>query len=70
MDISSMRNYILKMYPGPKWIDKVAHMRDDQVIAIYFSMKKKGQQPIKETKKEKQLTIFDYDEDGCYITGR
>lgn len=69
MDISAMRNYILKMYPGPRWVDKVAHMNDNQVMAVYFSMKKKGQKPIKETK-ERQATIYDYDEDGCFIVRR
>ena len=70
MNVSDMRNWLLKMYPGPKWLEKVARMPDNQVMAVYFSMKKKGQQPIKESKKEKQLTIFDYDEEGRYITGR
>ena len=73
MDVNGMRDYILRMYPGPAWVEKVAHMRDDQVMAIYFSMKEKGQQPIKEDKrkkKERQLTIFDYDEEGRFYTGR
>lgn len=70
MNVNEMRNYILKMYPGPRWVDKVAHMNDNQVMAIYFSMKKKGQKPIKENPKEKQITIFDYDEEGRYYTGR
>ena len=69
MDISAMRNYILKMYPGPRWTDKVAHMSDNQVMAVYFSMKHKGQKPIKESK-ERQATIYDYDEDGCFIVRR
>ncbi|MBP5596950.1 MAG: hypothetical protein J6Y02_16320 [Pseudobutyrivibrio sp.] len=69
MDISAMRNYILKMYPGPRWTDKVAHMSDNQVMAVYFSMKNKGQQPIKESK-ERQATIYDYDEEGCFIVRR
>lgn len=67
MDISAMRDYILKMYPGPKWTEKVAHMRDNQVIAIYFSMKKKGQKPVKNKPNPRQATIYDYDEDGCLI---
>ncbi len=70
MDVKAMRDYILKMYPGDRWQCKVTQMPDNQVMAIYFSMKKKGQQPVKESKKEKQLTIFDYDEEGRYITGR
>lgn len=70
MTVREMRDYILSMYPGERWAYKVAHMDDNQVMAVYFSMKKKGQQPIKENKKEKQLSIFDYDEEGRYITGR
>lgn len=59
MDVRNMREHILKMYPGERWKDKVARMPDSQVMAIYFSMKKKGQQPIKENKREKQLTLND-----------
>lgn len=70
MTVRDMRDYILSMYPGERWTHKVAEMDDNQVMAVYFSMKKKGQQPIKENKKEKQLSIFDYDEEGRYITGR
>lgn len=69
-NVGEMRNYILKMYPGPKWIEKVAHMRDDQVMAIYFSMKKKGQKPVSDKPNVRQATIYDYDEEGRYITGR
>ena len=65
-----MKEYILKMYPGEGWKHKVNSMPDRQIMAVYFSMKHKGQQPVKESKKEKQLTIFDYDEEGRYITGR
>ena len=70
MDVKKMRENILSMYPGERWRDKVARMPDNQVMAKYFSMKKKGQQPIKENKREKQITIFDYDEEGRFITGR
>lgn len=59
MDVRNMRDYILKMYPGDRWKDKVARMADSQVMAIYFSMKRKDQKPVKENKKEKQLTIWD-----------
>ena len=67
MDVGAMRDYILKMYPGPKWTEKVAHMKDDQVIAVYYSMKRKGQKPISDKPNKRQLTIYDYDEDGCLI---
>ena len=64
MDVKNMRDYILKMYPGPNWIAKVAKMNDDQVMAVYFSMKKKGQKPISDKPNKRQLTIYDYDEKG------
>lgn len=70
MNVSEMRNYILKMYPGPKWTEKVNGMRDDQVMAVYYSMKKKGQKPISDKPDIRQATIYDYDEEGRYITGR
>lgn len=66
MDVSKMRDHISKMYPGDSWKHKVANMRDNQVMAVYFSMKKKGQEPIKENKKERQLTLSDiYGGKGC-----
>ena len=68
-NVNEMRNYILKMYPGVRWTEKVARMRDDQVMAVYYSMKKKGQTPVKESK-ERQATIYDYDEEGCFIVRR
>ena len=67
MDIEFMRSYVLSMYPGPKWAEKVACMPDRQIIAVYYSMKKKGQKPISDKPNKRQLTIYDYDEDGCFI---
>lgn len=57
MDVKRMREYILGMYPGENWARKVARMGDNQVMAVYYSMKKKGQKPIKKNKK--QLTLND-----------
>ena len=70
MDVKQMREYILGMYPGDKWVYKVAHMSDNQVMAVYFSMKKKGQKPIEDKRNKKQLTIFDYDSEGRYLRKR
>ena len=69
-NINEMRNYILEMYDGPKWVEKVAHMRDNQVMAVYYSMKKKGQKPVSSKPDIRQATIYDYDEEGRFITGR
>lgn len=70
MDVKQMREYILSMYPGDRWAYKVAHMCDDQVMAVYFSMKKKGQKPVESKKNKRQLTIFDYDAEGRYVRKR
>ena len=67
MDVQAMRDYILKMYPGPRWVEKVARMKDSQVMAVYYSMKNKGQKPVSNKPDKRQLTIYDYDEEGCYI---
>lgn len=70
MDVKQMREYILGMYPGDKWVYKVAHMNDNQVMAVYFSMKKKGQKPVEDKRNKKQLTIFDYDSEGRCLRKR
>ena len=69
-NVNEMRNYILKMYPGPRWTEKVARMGDAQVMAVYYSMKKKGQKPVSDKPDVRQANIYDYDEEGRYITGR
>lgn len=66
MDVKHMKEFILKMYPGDGWKHKVNGMPDNQIMAVYFSMKNKGQKPIKENKREKQLTLNDiYGGDKC-----
>lgn len=35
MSIQQMRAAITKVYPGPKWSEKVKGMSDAQVLAIY-----------------------------------
>lgn len=67
MDITAKREYLLKMYPGQKWLEKVSRMSDKQVAAIYYRMIQNGQKPVKDNPKERQATIYDYDEDGCFI---
>jgi hypothetical protein len=42
MSIVQMRNAILKVYRGEKWILKVADMSDKQVYAVYMSFLKRG----------------------------
>lgn len=62
MNVEAMRKEILKMYPGDGWKNKVFRMGENQVMAVYFSMTKRGQKPIK--KNRSQMTIFDYDKEG------
>ena len=35
MTIENMKDYLMHRYPSSKWAEKVKHMPDDQVIAIY-----------------------------------
>lgn len=35
-DIHRKRDYVLSLYSGPKWREKVAKMPDAQVVAIYL----------------------------------
>ncbi len=39
---SKEREAVKAAYPGPKWADKVKHMTDEQVIAVYFRLKRNG----------------------------
>ena len=61
MTVEFMRNYISQMYNSDKWRRRVQFMHDNQVIAIYKTMKQRNQQPPKKTKGPivQQLTIFD-----------
>lgn len=43
LNISQMREKIADAYDGDGWKKKVRFMPDDQVIAIFYRMKKKGQ---------------------------
>ena len=64
MTISAMRNYISGMYDSEKWRQRVHGMHENQVIAIYKTMKKRGQKPQPpkpmETPKFKQISMFDF----------
>lgn len=62
MTVAAMRDYISKMYPSDRWRLRVHDMADRQVIAIYRTMQKRGQQPPKKKKSGvtcEQISIFD-----------
>ena len=42
MSVEQMRAYVIKVYDNPTWKNKVAKMRDGQIIAIYNSFREKG----------------------------
>ena len=42
MNVTQMRARVAKCYPGPRWANKVQRMNDDQVIAIFYRLSKKG----------------------------
>ena len=37
-----MRDWVKSAYPGPNWKKKVDKMSDDQIIALYYSLVKRG----------------------------
>lgn len=41
--VEQMKTELLKRYPSRKWKDKVLKMSDNQIIAIFFRMKQKGE---------------------------
>ena len=42
MSVGIMRSEIEKVYPGPKWREKVKRMSDNQVIAVYSRFRQSG----------------------------
>lgn len=48
-DIQAKRAYVAAMYPGTRWKNKVKHMSDIQVTAIYLKEQAKDK-----PKKEKE----------------
>lgn len=42
LSVTNMRDKLLATYDGPKWRDKVIKMNDNQVIAIFKSIQKRG----------------------------
>lgn len=49
LEAVTRRNYVSGMYPGPKWSERVSHMADDQVTAIYLRFIRDAQSPRPET---------------------
>ena len=66
MNINNMRDYISNAYPGRSWKAKCSVMSEQQVIAIYYSIRnreKDKQKTFKKSRKDKegyQFTIFDF----------
>lgn len=44
-NINEKRTYVSGIYPGKNWKNKVKHMSDVQVTAIYLRMKADGDKP-------------------------
>lgn len=42
MEVVNMRTWLKKAYSGPRWQKMVDKMKDDQVMAIYYDMVKRG----------------------------
>lgn len=61
-EIYQMRNDLYSRYKGKRWKNKVKNMSDNQVIAIWYSMKEREQKKKKnEVKKDppaEQLKLF------------
>lgn len=64
MTVDEMRTFVANCYPGAEWKNRVEHMDNGQVIAIYFS--KLSKSPVGKSEKSnykepkvKQLSMFD-----------
>ena len=50
MTTAEMREKLADRFPGPRWKEKVNHMRDNQVVAIYKNLERTGRlerKPVK-----------------------
>lgn len=64
MNVAMMRTEIIKAYPGESWKKKVKNMPENQVVAIYNSLKKAdhlGKQKIKEQDEQPHFTQLTMD---------
>lgn len=46
-DIHRKRDFVVSLYPGPRWREKVRKMPDSQVVAIYLREHNKAEKPPK-----------------------
>lgn len=42
MNINQMRVRVAQCYPGPRWAEKVQRMSDEQIVAIFYRLQRKG----------------------------
>jgi hypothetical protein len=55
-NVNQMRQAIIAAYPGKSWKQKVNQMSDNQIIAIFSSLKEREEQEKKE--QERQMRLF------------
>lgn len=68
ISVDVMRREISKVYKGPAWKEKVRHMADNQVIAVYYSFCKTGKfDKPKKIHNEKPRESVQANEPGVYF---
>lgn len=68
MHISNIRQKVIEVYSKPGWRDKVLHMSEEQVFAIFKSLQERGMIPdhiLKQHNKPKVKYIA-YDHNGIF----
>ena len=66
MNVNDMRLHIINEYNSESWKNRVNHMGDNQVIAIYYNIQKrkaagkKEKTGIIESDNYRQMDIYDY----------
>lgn len=58
---------VLNAYPGEGWKWRVNHMKNSQILAIWFDIQKRKRKPKKE--EYKQITLFDICPDAMVVGG-
>jgi len=41
-NINAMRIFVSEQYSGKGWKEKVAKMKDEQIVKLYYTFKKRG----------------------------
>lgn len=59
-NLNQIKAFLYSHYPGKQWQKRIEKMPEDQLVAIYYSIKSREKKDITEPKKDEmvQLSLF------------